>query len=55
MGSPFDPSALYVAVGSTCSSGGTDHYTQSVEIAYGPAHDYALLTFADQGDGGAGA
>ena len=55
LASPFDPTAVYVAVGSNCSSAGTDHYVQSVEIAYGPAHDFALLTFADQGDGGAGA
>jgi hypothetical protein len=55
LGSPFDPTAVYVAVGSTCSSAPTDHYVQSVEIAFGPAHDFARLTFADQGDGGAGA
>ena len=44
-----------MAVGSTCTSAPTDHYVQYVEIAYGPAHDFARLTFADQGDGGAGA
>ena len=44
-----------MAVGSTCSSAGTDHYVQYVEIAFGPAHDFARLTFTDQGDGGAGA
>jgi hypothetical protein len=55
LGSPFDPTAVYVAVGSTCASAPTDHYVQSVEIAFGPAHDFAQLTFADQGDGGAAA
>ncbi len=55
MGSPFDPTGVYVAVGSTCSSAPTDRYVQYVEIAFGPAHDFAKLTFADQGDGGAGA
>jgi hypothetical protein len=55
LGSPFDPTGVYVAVGSTCSSAPTDRYVQSVEIAFGPAHDFALLTFADQGDGGAAA
>ncbi len=49
---PFDPTAVYAAVGSTCSSTGTNHYLQYVEFAYGPAHDFARLTFADQGDGG---
>ena len=53
LGSPFDPTAVYVAVGSNCASAPTDHYVQSVEIAFGPAHDFALLTFAEQGDGGA--
>ena len=55
LGSPFDATAVYVAVGSTCSPAPTDHYVQSVEIAFGPAHDFARLTFADQEDGGAGA
>jgi hypothetical protein len=55
LGSPFDATGVYVAVGSTCASAPTDHYVQYVEIAFGPAHDFARLTFADQGDGGAGA
>jgi hypothetical protein len=45
---------VYVAVGSNCSAAPTDHYVQSVEIAFGPAHDFARITFMDQGDGGAG-
>jgi hypothetical protein len=53
LGSPFAPTAVYAAVGSTCSSVPTDHYVQSVEIAFGPAHDFARITFMDQGDGGA--
>src|SRR5579871_6225682 len=53
-GSSFDPTAVYVAVGSNCSSTPTNRYVQSVEIAFGPAHDFALLTFADQGNGDAG-
>jgi hypothetical protein len=54
-GSPFDPTGVYVAVGSTCSSAPTNHHVQSVEIAFGAAHDFARITFMDQEDGGAGA
>ena len=54
LGSPFAPTAVYVAVGSTCGSAGSDRYVQYIEIAYGPAHDFARLTFTDDADGGAG-
>lgn len=55
LGSPFAPTAVYVAVGSTCGSAGSDRYVQYIEFAYGTGHDFARLTFTDGGDGGAGA
>ena len=52
IGTPFTPTAVHVALGSTCLPSGADHHLEYIEVALGSGHDFARLTFTDQPEGG---